>query len=156
MKMPTTSAAGRSRTGAKASNRKTTLTRSLKAGTPASKKAVRKKATPAKGRAATAKGASKATGAQVKGSARTTTNHDKIQQWAESRKGTPATVKVTQGKNEAGILRIDFPGYRGKTSLQKISWEKWFKKFDQSKLAFLYQDKTKDGKQSRFFKLVKK
>jgi hypothetical protein len=42
-----------------------------------------------------------------------TTNHNVIRKWAESRGGHPATVKRTATKDEAGILRIDFPGYKG-------------------------------------------
>ena len=39
-------------------------------------------------------------------------------------------------------------------SLEEISWEEWYEKFKDNNLTFLYQDKTKDGKESRFFKLV--
>jgi hypothetical protein len=39
---------------------------------------------------------------------------------------------------------------------RKISWDQWFRKFDQSNLAFLYQDETASGNCSRFFKLVKR
>ena len=87
-------------------------------------------------------------------SSKTTTNHDEIRRWAEERGGKPATVKSTQSNDEAGVLRIDFPGYSGAGSLQEISWEEFFKKFDEKQLAFLYQDKTSSGEESRFFKLV--
>ena len=39
---------------------------------------------------------------------------------------------------------------------EEISWEQFFEKFDENKLAFLYQDKTSGGEESRFFKLVKR
>jgi len=39
-------------------------------------------------------------------------------------------------------------------ALEEISWEEFFEKFDESHLQFLYQDKTKDGKISRFHKFV--
>ena len=52
----------------------------------------------------------------------------------------------------AGILRIDFG--KPEEGLKKISWEDFFKVFDERKLAFLYQDKTADGKMSRFNKFV--
>ena len=84
----------------------------------------------------------------------TTTNHDEIRKWVEKRKGRPATVKSTERHGEAGLLRINFPGYSGEDSLEEISWDDFFKKFDEKKLAFLYQDKTADGSESRFFKLV--
>jgi len=88
------------------------------------------------------------------GESRTTTNHDEIRKWAEARGGKPATVKSTESNGEAGVLRIDFPGYRGEGSLEEISWDEFFKKFDEKHLAFLYQDKTSSGQESRFFKLV--
>ena len=47
------------------------------------------------------------------GSSHTTTDHDEIRKWAEARGGKPATVKRTESDGEAGVLRIDFPGYSG-------------------------------------------
>lgn len=85
---------------------------------------------------------------------RTTTDHETIIQWAEDRDGHPATVKRTAKDDDPGLLRIDFPGYSGEESLEEISWDAFFEKFEEKNLAFLYQDKTKDGSQSRFFKLV--
>ena len=37
-----------------------------------------------------------------------------------------------------------------------MSWEEFFKIFDEGELAFLHQDKTHDGKESRFSKFVHK
>jgi hypothetical protein len=85
---------------------------------------------------------------------KTTTNHAEIKRWAEERGGKPATVKSTESGGKPGILRIDFPGYSGEDSLEEVEWEDWFKVFDQSELAFIHQDKTADGKPSRFNKLV--
>jgi hypothetical protein len=84
----------------------------------------------------------------------TTTDHDEIRRWAEARDGKPASVKGTGGKNDPGLLRIDFPGGAGEDRLEHISWEDFFEKFDENNLAFLYQEETKDGGQSRFFKLI--
>ncbi len=85
---------------------------------------------------------------------KTTTDHKTIQAWSEARGGKPATVKSTEKDGEAGVLRIDFPGYSGAGSLEEISWDEFFKKFDEKKLAFLYQEHTSSGEESRFFKLV--
>ena len=87
-------------------------------------------------------------------SGKTTTSHNTIRNWTEKRGGHPATVKSTARRGDAGVLRIDFPGYRGKDSLKEISWDEFFDKFDEKGLAFLYQEKTASGKPSRFFKLV--
>jgi hypothetical protein len=90
------------------------------------------------------------------GESKTTTDHETIKKWAEAHGGKPATVKNTESHGEPGVLRINFPGYKGENSLEEISWEQFFKKFDENKLAFLYQDKTSGGEESRFFKLVKR
>ena len=39
-------------------------------------------------------------------------------------------------------------------SLEPISWDDFFEKFDDEGLAFLYQDRTADGAISRFHKFV--
>ncbi|MFZ5737772.1 MAG: hypothetical protein ACOY6K_12920 [Pseudomonadota bacterium] len=84
----------------------------------------------------------------------TTTDHDAIRQWAEQRQGRPATVKATEQGDHAGILRIDFgPPDEG---LEPIEWTEFFRKFDESRLAFLHQDKTAEGKISRFHKFVRR
>ena len=80
-----------------------------------------------------------------------TTYHDKIRKWAEQRGGHPATVKATSD-GKPGILRLDFnPKDEG---LKDVSWDDFFTKFDGEKLAFLYQEHTKDGEESRFSKLI--
>jgi hypothetical protein len=84
-----------------------------------------------------------------------TTNHEEIRRWVEERGGWPATVKGTAGKgDEAGILRIRFT--EGGETLERISWEAFFDKFEEQKLAFLYQERTQSGEVSRFFKLVRR
>ena len=88
------------------------------------------------------------------GESHVTTDHDTIKNWVESRGGHPAAVKQTESADDVGILRIDFPGYSGEDSLDPISWTQFFEKFEESNLAFLYQEKLKSGDESRFFKLV--
>lgn len=85
---------------------------------------------------------------------KTTTDHDEIRKWAESRGGRPAAVASTHGGKDPGIIRIAFQD--DKESLDDISWDELFAKFEENKLAFLYQDQTKDGEVSRFFKFVKR
>jgi hypothetical protein len=84
---------------------------------------------------------------------RKTTDHDEIRRWVEEHGGTPATVRGT-GDDEAGVLRIDFPGGSGEDELEHISWDEWFDKFEQENLAFLYQERKASGEDSTFFKLV--
>ena len=52
------------------------------------------------------------------------------------------------------MIRLDFPGYSGGSSLEDISWDEWFKAFDENQLALVYQDQTTEGEQSNFNKLV--
>jgi len=85
---------------------------------------------------------------------KTTTDHDAIRQWVESRQGRPTRVKGTGDEHGEGILRIDFAEPDEK--LEEISWEEFFETFDDRALAFLHQDKTADGKTSRFFKFVRR
>ena len=64
----------------------------------------------------------------------------------EQRGGKPATVKGTSGDEEAGILRIDFPGYSGEQSRKEISWDEFFKQFDEHKLALVFDEKSNFNK----------
>ena len=86
----------------------------------------------------------------------TTTDHKQIQKWVDERGGHPARVKGTESKNSPGLLRIDYPGFSGEDSLEEISWEEFFDAFEKNGLAFLYQEKTADGKMSRFSNLVER
>jgi len=81
--------------------------------------------------------------------ATTTTNHDEIRNWVQTRRGRPSRVK---GARDGGLLRIDFGDPEER--LEEISWSDFFEIFDRNKLAFLHQDETADGEKSRFNKFV--
>lgn len=86
-------------------------------------------------------------------SSETTTDHAKIKKWIEARDGHPSVVRATEDNGKGGgLLRVEFrdPDDR----LEEVDWNEFFKVFDDNKLAFLYQDKTKDGATSRFNKFV--
>jgi hypothetical protein len=83
-----------------------------------------------------------------------TRNHETIREWVEERGGNPARVRGTNKSGSIGVLRIDYPGYSGEETLEPITWVQFFEAFESNKLAFLYQDETKDGKLSRFSKLI--
>jgi hypothetical protein len=85
-----------------------------------------------------------------------TTDHDEIRAWVEARNGAPATVTSTAKGGEPGVLRILFREQESGESLEEISWDDFFEKFEEANLAFLYQDETKEGKTSRFFKFVER
>lgn len=54
------------------------------------------------------------------------------------------------------MIRLEFPSapQSNDDSLQEISWDEFFEKFDESNLALVYQDRTSDGQKSNFNKLV--
>jgi hypothetical protein len=87
---------------------------------------------------------------------RVLTDHEEIRKWVEERGGTPARVKGTgdEDTDDSGILRIDFPGYTGEDTLEPISWDEWFRKFDESGLALIVQNYTASGERSNFNKIV--
>lgn len=80
-----------------------------------------------------------------------TTNHDTIRKWAEERGGRPAVVASTWD-GTSGVLRIDFDGKED--DLEELSWDEFFRVFDENELEFLYQEELAEGGESRFFKFV--
>jgi hypothetical protein len=88
-------------------------------------------------------------------SSQTTTDHETIRAWAEARGGRPSVVRTEGGKGKTrsgGVLRLDFREKDEK--LEETDWDEFFEVFDESGLAFLFQNETADGKQSRFNKFV--
>ncbi|HUQ53318.1 MAG TPA: hypothetical protein VM692_13915 [Gammaproteobacteria bacterium] len=87
-----------------------------------------------------------------------TTDHAEIRKWAEARQGTPARVQGTGESDDAGLLRIDFPERESEQDdddeLEEITWDEFFEKFDEKRLAFVYQEQTAAGQQSRFNRFV--
>ena len=97
-----------------------------------------------------------ATETTTAGESKSTTDHDTIRKWIEDRDGRPAAVRQTGGSEDVGILRVKFPGYGEEEAVEEISWEEFFEKFETSQLAFLYQERTKEGDVSRFHKFVRR
>ncbi len=90
----------------------------------------------------------------MSGESQTTTDHETIRKWVEERGGRPARVKGTGGDGDAGLLRIDYPGRGEDDKLESIDWDAFFDAFEDNELAFVYQEETKEGDESRFSKLV--
>jgi hypothetical protein len=82
-----------------------------------------------------------------------TKDPEAVKRWAEARGAQPATVPGTEHGDHLGVLRFDFPGYGGQ-ELKHVSWDEWLRTFKDRKLTFVYQETTKDGKQSNFFRLT--
>ena len=77
-----------------------------------------------------------------------TQSHEVIESWAEERGGRPATVEGTERDGRLGVLRITF-AEEGRNRLREVSWDDWFKTFDEQQVVFLYQGQKKDGTQSK-------
>jgi hypothetical protein len=88
----------------------------------------------------------------VPGQTLATRNHDVIRRWAEARGAIPATVPGTEHDDRPGVLTFDFPGYGGER-LRHISWDEWFRTFDERNLVFLFQEHLKNGRPSNHFNL---
>lgn len=91
--------------------------------------------------------------AETDRSATTTKDHDEIRDWVEKHGGHPAMVADTERNGRpGGMLRIDFDDPDGSqdAGLHRISWEEFFKVFDNNDLAFL---RVENG-DSRFNKFV--
>jgi hypothetical protein len=82
-----------------------------------------------------------------------TRNHAVIRAWAEERGANPATIEGTEHDKHLGVLRFDFPGYAEGGNLKEVSWDEWFRTFDERNLVFIYQEHRSDGKLSNFFRL---
>lgn len=73
--------------------------------------------------------------------AEVTTDHDTIRTWAEAKGGKPAAMKRTHGGGDVGIIRIMDPDnpQSEHDALVEISWAEFFRQFDESNLALLYE-----------------
>lgn len=80
--------------------------------------------------------------------AETTTDHQVIREWAETRDGRPSRVKGTGKGDDAGLLRLDFG--KSEENLEEISWDNFFETFEESDLAFLYENEP----ENRFNKFI--
>jgi hypothetical protein len=74
--------------------------------------------------------------------AETTTDHETIRKWAESKGGKPAAVERTHKDGDVGIIRIMFPDAQQSehSALVEISWDEFFKEFEERQLALLYEE----------------
>ena len=84
-----------------------------------------------------------------------TTDHDEIRRWAEARGGRPMAVRGTED-GDSRMIRLAFPDAPDSNTedLDPISWDEWFRQFEENDLALLIEERTSEGKQSNFNKLV--
>jgi len=89
----------------------------------------------------------------MSGKSNATTDHNVVRKWIEDRGGKPAQVK-SAANEESALLRIDFG--EPEESLEQIDWDRFFEIFEREHLVLLYQEKTADGKISRFHKFIRR
>jgi hypothetical protein len=82
---------------------------------------------------------------------RRTTDHEEIQRWIEERGGQPAIIESTWD-GESAILEVDFG--ESEETLMDISWEEFFRIFDESDQEFLYREEEGGDGEGRFFQFV--
>jgi hypothetical protein len=73
-----------------------------------------------------------------------TLDHQIIQNWAEDHRGIPELITQKDIGNKITGLRLDFPGEDDKDlpeteDIEKLSWQQFFKEFENLKLAFEYE-----------------
>ena len=84
---------------------------------------------------------------------RRTTDHEEIERWIEERQGTPAIIESTWDGNTA-VLSIDFG--EPNNALMEVSWDEFFRIFDESDLEFLHLTHAADGSSSRVYEFVER
>ncbi len=84
---------------------------------------------------------------------RSTTDHDEIERWIEERQGAPAIIESTWDGNTA-VLKVDFG--EPDNNVIEISWDEFFRIFDESDLEFLHQDERSDGTLSRAYEFAER
>jgi hypothetical protein len=83
-----------------------------------------------------------------------TKDHKLIKEWVVSRGGIPGRVLEKETlTDENGVLDIKFPE-RTDNKVIPITWNEFFTRFEQSNLAFLFEDDHGGGVKSKFFKLI--
>ncbi len=85
----------------------------------------------------------------------TTTDHKLIKEWIKARNGKPTALRRNSNLGTEGhnLLRINFPG-RSEDSLDEISWDAFFEKFEKYELAFQYRNEEKSGETSFFYQFA--
>ncbi len=74
-----------------------------------------------------------------------TTDHEQIRMWAVQHNAHPEIIENVDAQAEHPVLRLEFPG-EGEEDLSenrsphRVSWEEFFQKFEDLKLAFEYED----------------
>ncbi|MFA4886841.1 MAG: hypothetical protein WC595_01385 [Candidatus Nanoarchaeia archaeon] len=81
-----------------------------------------------------------------------TTDHGEMRKWVKERKGHPIHLKGMLDADEIPIsIKLPHSTMEG----SEITWDEFFKQFDDRNLAFEYEERDENGELSLFFKLIK-
>ncbi len=80
-----------------------------------------------------------------------TTDHKLIQKWAEARHGYPALIRKLTDAGIDLVLSFVFPDLPGDSIARKLTWDEFFEQFDRRRLVFVYEDKDRQQRPSRYF-----
>ncbi len=93
---------------------------------------------------------------------KTTTSHVVIRGWAESHGGKPALIVDPNRLDRAVGLRLDFPGKQDEALLsqahhnQDVSWDEFFKVFEEQQLAFDYLEQPGETELIDAYRFIKR
>jgi len=85
-----------------------------------------------------------------------TTDHSEIRRWAESQGAQPALVKDSASHYDPGVLRIRVPGSDLGPRVEPLTWDAFFQKFDEERLALVYPEDHHMAADQMHIKLVRR
>ncbi|NTV31490.1 hypothetical protein HGA91_05955 [candidate division WWE3 bacterium] len=92
----------------------------------------------------------------------TTTDHAKVREWAQQNNAKPQLIDSPHSYGDKIGIRLDFPGRLDdadlsmKKTVKDITWEEFFKLFDELGLAMEYADTTHAVEAINFYRFVKR
>lgn len=93
---------------------------------------------------------------------KTIVNHAEIKAWAEKYRGSPEIIDHPNSQGDKVGIRLNFPGssdekfFSADTLPRGISWDEFFKIFEEQKLAFMYTDVEKVPDPSYAYRFIKR
>ncbi len=90
---------------------------------------------------------------------KTTGDHGEIQRWAEKRGGVPMIIDHPIARADKVGIRIDFPGEKHEVLMSEtraVSWDEFFKIFDEQRLLLSYQDDPKGDDPTEWYRFEKR
>lgn len=91
-----------------------------------------------------------------------TTDHKEIQTWCEKMGGKPALINYQEVKEDQTGIRINFPGNTDEKLLsdahpsKDITWEEFFRTFDEQQFQFLYEEEAKGDDPTRWYRFERR